>query len=1130
MANRVELKDIKKAWKAASDIPKSQKSKKGKAYKYLRGLIGKLTPQQREALKNERAIKFAMGAEGKWWAKQADTPARTTRPASRQPTGAARSRPDKFDGSWGSGKFPIMAKVGHEDVDPYIVGKNGRPLSADQMPSDQQRKVISDLKYVGYRGPFVVNSAKRSFKELFNIMKRRKPNFNFLDLENPTINNIVESFLMRTNMDNYYTGVRDRSKPWKHNTYTNASGQDLSIPPVLRYRGNNWIQDFTKQLRDAGIENRHINKALNTMVKHRGLLGGFQSDHVKKGNKVDFYQNMFNRPGGDIMIQKLQDEKKWFVIPEIAPSSGNAVFDAHLGKSRGSNYEFGNPEDQHIKKGWVIKGWKPHKELDRDLTPELKKKYEKAADRWQEWNSSKKTSRNHPLVVEEAEKETTIETSEPPISQDDTISQEDATNINKEIDDMSPDIQDRPTHAAAVDTSPPLGTLDQPELEQLDKEATEEDYLPGKLPAPEVPPEQMPLDQPTPYGVYAKGQPEFAAAEEEQVLAAKDGVFVDKEKIEEEAEMGPIFPGQDPIVKQPVPYQDAPKAATGEAPITPEQFQAQPDQPVQPTQPQQVESVDEVVMEYVQEGKTSQGRNKLNQMVKEGKTTREEISETIKKYDKPVPQEPEDIMSAHARNMGKKPGPMMQKGLGLTEEEVVEVEKKKKVPIAPPPPKPDVVEESGFEKVIKSLKGEPSDIDEKKLYDPDSYAREMMEMDQKFQTDIKRALKDEAEADVEMQKIEPYRFWHSMSTPAKIVSALGALVAGYALPAEGAAAAYNMINAAIDQDVQSQKLDIDHAMRTRKEATRRATNAIERRAKIVGNPETRFKMMQISKNLKMNQAVKDKNDFKTRMKSRIMRNPAEAEQLFKYNPHMYQQIYTKDEIKHHRTVNENYKKALKDNNVSNVMNAANAMENTFMDMDWKKINGKMRLMKYDIAEPSGAGDMAMVFSFMKMLDPGSVVREGEFKTAAGMNPQYLFLARKWNKMAKGTMFTTSDRLSFVDAVNKVLKAKVQDANRVYKMYSKDLERQGYPSSFILGKPISTAATPSMKVNMLIKDIMDKKGVDRVEAIKLYKGARKRIEAKKRGVKFDKTGKPVRPEGEGKPLIGNKQFPIQSRIW
>jgi len=33
--------------------------------------------------------------------------------------------------------------------------------------------------------------------------------------------------------------------------------------------------------------------------------------------------------------------------------------------------------------------------------------------------------------------------------------------------------------------------------------------------------------------------------------------------------------------------------------------------------------------------------------------------------------------------------------------------------------------------------------------------------------------------------------------------------------------------------------------------------------------------------------------------------------------------------------------------------------------------------------PSAAGDLTMVFNFMKMLDPSSVVRESEFKTAAG---------------------------------------------------------------------------------------------------------------------------------------------------
>ncbi len=711
----------------------------------------------------------------------------------------------------------------------------------------------------------------------------------------------------------------------------------------------------------------------------------------------------------------------------------------------------------------------------------------------------------------------------PKIDPEEKISYEKDIAIRDEVDKIIPDIQSRPTHPAAVDTEPALGTLSQDELEQLDKEAIKQDSLP-ELPAPEVAPEQMPLDQPTPYGVYAKGTPEFAAAEEEQVVAAADGGFIEKEKIKEEAEMGPIFEGQKPVVQEPVLPKG--KTITGEAPITPEQFQVQPDQPTQPVQPPPTETVDEVVLEYVQEGKKGPSFEKLNQMVKEGKTTREEISETIKKYDKapePKAPEPEDVMAAHAREMGKKPGPMMGKALGLKKEEVETISKA-------PKPKPDVVKKSGLESVIGSIKGIPSDVDKKKMYDPDQYAKDMWEMDQKFQADIKQAMKDEAAADVELQKVEPYRFWHSMSTPAKIVSALGALVAAYTLPAEGAATAYNMINAVIDADVKAQKLDVEHAMRVRKEATRRATNAIERRARIVGNPETRFKMMQISQNLKANQAAKDMQNQKDRLKAKLMRNPQEAEVLFKYNPHMFEKLYTTDQIKFMRKTNDNYKKALKDNNVSNVINAANAMENTFMDIDWKKVKGKMKLMKYDIAEPSGAGDMALVFSFMKMLDPGSVVREGEFKTAAGMNPQYLYLARKWNKFMKGEMFTRRDRLTFMNEVNRMLKAKVEDAQRVHKLYSTDLTRQGYPATFVLGKPITLGVRPSAKVNEAIKSIMKEKGVKFEEAVKLFNAGRKRVEAKKRGVKFDKSGKPVRPKDEGKPLIGNEQFPIQSRIW
>ena len=41
-----------------------------------------------------------------------------------------------------------------------------------------------------------------------------------------------------------------------------------------------------------------------------------------------------------------------------------------------------------------------------------------------------------------------------------------------------------------------------------------------------------------------------------------------------------------------------------------------------------------------------------------------------------------------------------------------------------------------------------------------------------------------------------------------------------------------------------------------------------------------------------------------------------------------------------------------------------------------------RILELGTAEPSAAGDLALIFNYMKMLDPGSVVRESEFAVAA----------------------------------------------------------------------------------------------------------------------------------------------------
>lgn len=50
--------------------------------------------------------------------------------------------------------------------------------------------------------------------------------------------------------------------------------------------------------------------------------------------------------------------------------------------------------------------------------------------------------------------------------------------------------------------------------------------------------------------------------------------------------------------------------------------------------------------------------------------------------------------------------------------------------------------------------------------------------------------------------------------------------------------------------------------------------------------------------------------------------------------------------------------------------------------DYRKIRDSYARVQESGTEPSAAGDLALIFNYMKMLDPGSVVRESEFATAA----------------------------------------------------------------------------------------------------------------------------------------------------
>jgi len=66
------------------------------------------------------------------------------------------------------------------------------------------------------------------------------------------------------------------------------------------------------------------------------------------------------------------------------------------------------------------------------------------------------------------------------------------------------------------------------------------------------------------------------------------------------------------------------------------------------------------------------------------------------------------------------------------------------------------------------------------------------------------------------------------------------------------------------------------------------------------------------------------------------------------------------------------------------------------------------------AQKSGAGDIALVTSFLKMLDPGSVVRESEFATAQASEGKLTQTLNQLKSFKDGDILTPSQRQEYVD--------------------------------------------------------------------------------------------------------------------
>jgi len=88
----------------------------------------------------------------------------------------------------------------------------------------------------------------------------------------------------------------------------------------------------------------------------------------------------------------------------------------------------------------------------------------------------------------------------------------------------------------------------------------------------------------------------------------------------------------------------------------------------------------------------------------------------------------------------------------------------------------------------------------------------------------------------------------------------------------------------------------------------------------------------------------------------------------------------------------------------------------------------------------GPQDISIVFKFMKALDPESVVREGEFATAANAGGIPVKVTNFYNKIIEGQLLTPELRDSFIDAARDAVEGKKSQAVSTVQSYIGENEK------------------------------------------------------------------------------------------
>jgi hypothetical protein len=131
-----------------------------------------------------------------------------------------------------------------------------------------------------------------------------------------------------------------------------------------------------------------------------------------------------------------------------------------------------------------------------------------------------------------------------------------------------------------------------------------------------------------------------------------------------------------------------------------------------------------------------------------------------------------------------------------------------------------------------------------------------------------------------------------------------------------------------------------------------------------------------------------------------------------------------------------------------------------LSKDFFKSRDAFARVKASAKDPSAAGDLALIFNFMKVLDPGSVVRESEFANAAATGS----LGERWKgigaKLLRGERVSKIVRQDFVDRATRLFKSQEGNQGKLTTRYTALSKRFGVdPAGVVDASPEGEQVAP-----------------------------------------------------------------------